>query len=352
MVFNRRHWSIQPRDEQVIRKGLSEAALLEGASEEMVSALSEAAEIVSVRAGATLVREGRIPTHLYVITSGVFDVFSSGESGVETKVTSLQAGEHFGEIGIIEGMPSTASVRADGEAVTVRIPAGRFLDAVRESPELARLIRGRAAQKLAQTHPSYDPAAAQIVIDEVGEGVSWPRSIRRVDELLRSITGTAKELFGAAACSIALLDEATGDLVFRSVTGEGAEEILGARIPAGQGIVGAVMTSGAPVVVPDVATDERFASSFASSFGYQPKTIVARPLEVRGKIVGVIEVLDPDDSHDVASDRLGLFSDQAALAIEAGQALQELVETLSEWTTMSGPEKREAIGRIRDRLGA
>lgn len=353
MLRRRSSRSIQRGDATVVRERLAAAALFAGAPEEALTTLSVVADVVTVQSGAALVREGRIPTHLYVVTDGVFDVFSTGESAGEVvKVASLQAGDHFGEIGIIEGMPSTASVRAAGEAAAIRIPARDFLDVVRESPELARSVRARAARKLAHTHPSYAPGATEVVLAEAGAALGSAVSLRSLDELLRSITATAVNLFRAASCSIALVDDEAGELVFRSATGAGAEEVIGARIAAGEGIAGAVLASGVPVVVPDIDRDERFAGAFAASTGFKPTAIVARPLEVHGKIVGVIEVLDPERVDEQTTTLLGLFSNQAALAIETGRALQGLVDALAGWGSMSGAEKRAAIARIRALLGA
>ena len=42
-------------------------------------------------------------------------------------------------------------------------------------------------------------------------------------ELLRSITAAARELFDAAACSLALLDEAQETLTFHVASGAGAQ---------------------------------------------------------------------------------------------------------------------------------
>ena len=50
-------------------------------------------------------------------------------------------------------------------------------------------------------------------------------------ELLRSITAAARELFDAAACSLALLDEAQETLTFHVASGAGAQEVVGQRVP-------------------------------------------------------------------------------------------------------------------------
>lgn len=138
-------------------------------------------------------------------------------------------------------------------------------------------------------------------------------------ELLRSITDAAKSLFEAAACSLALLDNDDSELVYYVASGAGAEDVVGMRMPSGQGIAGWVVMSGQPIAIEDVRQDPRFAQSFAESTGYVPTSILAMPLETERKMLGVISVLDrrsdgSKGSHDM--ELLSLFARQAALGIE------------------------------------
>ena len=72
------------------------------------------------------------------------------------------------------------------------------------------------------------PASAPgLLADELGPALVPPGH----DELLESIAETARSLFGAAACSIALLEETTprSQLVFQVAVGRGAEAGLTSR---------------------------------------------------------------------------------------------------------------------------
>ena len=51
-------------------------------------------------------------------------------------------------------------------------------------------------------------------------------------ELLRSIVEVARAIFGAQASSILLFDEATDELVFAAVAGEGEQRLVGRRMPS------------------------------------------------------------------------------------------------------------------------
>ena len=78
------------------------------------------------------------------------------------------------------------------------------------------------------------------------------------DELLRSLTETARQLFGAAACSLALLSEDESELLYTVAAGEGADDVTGMRISSSQGIAGWVVQSGQPIAISDLASDPRF----------------------------------------------------------------------------------------------
>jgi GAF domain-containing protein len=148
------------------------------------------------------------------------------------------------------------------------------------------------------------------------------------EELLQSITAAAGSIFGAAACSIALLDETTEELEFHVAWGAGAADVTGMRIPAGEGIAGYVLMSGQPIAIEDVGSDPRFAADVAETTGYVPRSILAMPLETDRATIGVMSVLDrtPMDGRDM--EVLSLFARQAALAIENSRVFTDLGRTL------------------------
>jgi GAF domain-containing protein len=150
-------------------------------------------------------------------------------------------------------------------------------------------------------------------------------------ELLRSITAAARSLFDAAACSLALLDEAQETLIFYVASGAGAQEVVGQRVPVDRGIAGWVVSSGQPVAVSDVTRDPRFAADVATSTGYVPRSVLAMPLQTEREVLGVIELLDQRADAPAARrdmELLGLFAQQAALAIEASRVFTSLGQAL------------------------
>jgi len=160
-----------------------------------------------------------------------------------------------------------------------------------------------------------------------GPAFAPPESAR----LLDAIVVTAKELFGAAACSIGLLTEDESEIVFTTATGAGADDFVGTRISSGTGIAGWVVSTGQPMDLSGLRADQRFARDVAEQSGYVPDEILAVPVATDERVLGVLEVLDRDVAR-VDSERdmrlLTLFANQAALAIQAADVFAHLGRSL------------------------
>jgi len=137
--------------------------------------------------------------------------------------------------------------------------------------------------------------------------------------LLQSIVDVARAIFGARAASIFLLDEAADELVFEAVSGEGADSLVGTRLPSSTGIAGWVLVTRQPLVLDDVKSDPRFSRETAERTGFVPQGLMAVPLLYEERALGVLQVLDrPQRSRFSLQemDLLGLFASQAAVALE------------------------------------
>src|ERR1700756_2700124 len=130
-------------------------------------------------------------------------------------------------------------------------------------------------------------------------------------ELLRATVDVARAIF--------LLDTEKDELVFEAVAGEGAQSLVGQRFPSSTGVAGWVLVTRQPLVVDDLTADTRFSQEAAESTGYVPKALMAVPLLVEDRALGVLEVLDrsSEQSFSLAEmNLLGLFANQAAVALD------------------------------------
>lgn len=176
-----------------------------------------------------------------------------------------------------------------------------------------------------------------------------------LDQIFSVLTARIKDLLGIEACSIALVDRETGDLVFRAASGGGAKTVVGERVPWGEGIAGAAAKLARPVNVPDVQRDERFYSKIDEKQpSFVTHSILAVPMISRGRVVGVVEGLNKAGGFDREDERLlSALANLAASVVEnadlvaAQRQLEQLRENL---TNMIIHDLRSPMGTILNSL--
>lgn len=153
----------------------------------------------------------------------------------------------------------------------------------------------------------------------------------QVPQLLELIMQSAREMLRAEACSIILVDDETGELVFEVALGDKGQELAKQRIPAGQGIAGRVAQTGEPMVVRSASDDPHFFSGVDQTVGFQTRNLLAVPLQVRGRTIGVVEIINTRDGTDFSDGDLELaraLAGQAAIAIDNARLYQQMSDAL------------------------
>jgi len=145
--------------------------------------------------------------------------------------------------------------------------------------------------------------------------------------LLRQTVSAAMTVLNAGAGSLYVVDDRTDELVFQVALPAQAQNLIGQRLPLGHGLAGWVAATGQAIGVADVQQDPRWAGDVAIGVGYTPKTMVAAPLLIGDRVIGVIQILDKDGGQPFGADdleMLGQFANQGAIAIDQSQRLQSL----------------------------
>src|SRR5262245_24349340 len=190
-------------------------------------------------------------------------------------------------------------------------------------PEIERVLRAGLEIRPERRPASVGALTAGLGVPIAGsEGRSLALSIPAPAAhggLLEAIVRTAAGVFEGAAASIALVHPAGRDLVYQAAWGAGAHEIVGVRLPPGEGIAGAVVESGTGVAIADCRQDHRFAERVARKTGYVPYTMLVTPLRRGGHAIGVLAVLDRRDGgpyRPAELEKAALFADLAVAAID------------------------------------
>jgi phosphoserine phosphatase RsbU/P len=141
-----------------------------------------------------------------------------------------------------------------------------------------------------------------------------------IGSLLTVIMETIKDIMDTDASTLLLYEEKSNDLVFKVALGEAGKELTERyRVKVGQGIAGWVAENRKPIYINDVYRDERFDPDFDKITGFVTKSIICTPLLYKGKLLGVIQAINPLNRPEFTDDDMALFnvfSDQAALAVQ------------------------------------
>ena len=127
-----------------------------------------------------------------------------------------------------------------------------------------------------------------IALNEIGRSLT---STLDLDQVLKQTTLLIQRALLAEAALLWLLDEAENELVLIAASGLGATLTTGYRLPGDQGLLGQVTRIGEPYIVADVTKDEPFLTSFTQLSHFQPRSILSMPVQVKGKTIGVMQVL-------------------------------------------------------------
>lgn len=141
------------------------------------------------------------------------------------------------------------------------------------------------------------------------------------DDVLPSIMAMALRVMDAEAGSVALMDEATNDLVYVVATGEFGERVkAGIRPRIGpNSIAGWVAQNDKALVITDVANDPRFDLAAAKKIGMIPRSMVCVPMRARGKVIGILQAIDPRNKLTFDADDGDFFEAFGSLAATAIQ---------------------------------
>jgi HD-GYP domain-containing protein (c-di-GMP phosphodiesterase class II) len=159
-------------------------------------------------------------------------------------------------------------------------------------------------------------------------------STLELDRVLHLALDKVEQFCRAETSSIWELDELRGELFFRVVRGRVAPTIRDLRVPLGEGIVGEVARSGRAEVVEDVTADPRWRGD--ATAGFVTRSLLSVPLVARGRVVGVLQVLNSTEREAFSADdlrRMELLAGPLANAIENARLYEVQRQTFLQTVT-------------------
>src|SRR5580704_12858924 len=137
---------------------LSELDLLAGADRRTLERLAAAAEPIVMPAGQVVIHEGDEADALWILVDGELSVQASGDGSEPHELAPVTAPGYVGELGLLHGIPRTASVQTRLPSTLLKIDGQDFLSALQVSQPSPALL-SVAGTRMART-PWLRPEAA------------------------------------------------------------------------------------------------------------------------------------------------------------------------------------------------
>jgi class 3 adenylate cyclase/GAF domain-containing protein len=147
------------------------------------------------------------------------------------------------------------------------------------------------------------------------------------EEVLKSTMDMIRTIMNVEAGSLLLLerDELAFKVAFNITPGANLDVLQSLRIKLGQGISGYSAARGEPVIVRAARDSRQFTPDFDQLTGFQTHSVLCVPLISRGKVLGVIEILNKinGDFNDNDLHLLQSIATSVSIALENSQLYQE-----------------------------
>jgi sigma-B regulation protein RsbU (phosphoserine phosphatase) len=165
---------------------------------------------------------------------------------------------------------------------------------------------------------------------ELGREVT---SVLDLEELLAKIPQLIARLTRFSAFSVYLLDEKRQDLRIAYAVGYPEEVTANIRLPLGEGVVGAAVKEGRPILVNDIRREPRYRGPLRNMLSQ-----LAVPMRRKGKVIGALNLLNEVEGAFTSQDEalLRQFAAHVAVALENARLFKserhyvDTLETLAE----------------------
>ena len=302
---------------------------------EEVAELAECVTEVSANIGDQTIKQDTPAGFLDFVISGRLIAYRQFESGEESPLAGIFAGEIVGEAGYFsdDNGTRTASVRALEESHMLRLSyenLNRYFErrpriAVRFLDVIIHRLREVSSQYQKSVHRSRTAERSLRSLSRFLDMSNQSELDHGVDGLINRVVTMASTVMNADRATLFLMDPQTGDLWSKVADGEQTKEI---RVPRGVGVAGWVAVHGDIQKIDDAYGDVRFNREVDIETGYRTRNILCGPvLNLHGETIGVVQVINKLSGEFKLEDveLFKAFAHQAAVAVENFNLYRQLV---------------------------
>ncbi|HEY3311613.1 MAG TPA: GAF domain-containing protein [Anaerolineales bacterium] len=211
----------------------------------------------------------------------------------------------------------------------------------RAQADLLQAVADQAASAIVKTRLLQETERRAQQLASLNQITRQLTSTLELQPLLKSILDSAVTILNTEAGNLFLVDEQTDELIFQATAGPVAQNLVGQRLPPGTGYVGKAVTSRQPIIANNVESGAGENLAADQQSGFVSRAILAVPLEAKGRMIGVIEIINKKDGNPFTDDDqnlLSAFAGQAAVAIDNARLYtltdQELTDRVEELSVM------------------
>jgi len=201
-------------------------------------------------------------------------------------------------------IPLVAQDRVIGALAFATIDQVRRFDESEVS--LARLMSSQLAAAITAFRTIEEAEHRKAELATLNDIAAAVNSLLDPHDIYLLVMEKINQFFQVDAGSLLMLDSETEELVFVITLERGQEKLVGMRVPPGVGIVGDVARTQQYAIVHDPARDPRFYRDVSDGIGYDVHSILCVPIVVKGRTIGVIELLNK---------RTGYFTEEEAIRL-------------------------------------
>ncbi|HTV58777.1 MAG TPA: GAF domain-containing protein [Verrucomicrobiae bacterium] len=260
------------------------------------------------------------------------EVFESKKSRrMGPKETGEEDFEHLEEASrkrlktaLLVGLPGGQGLAGVVEALNKR--AGDFTAEDEQFLEEASRLAGQALTHLDEIEGERQTQLSTLerltALYDLGRTFT---STLELEVLLPVVAGKIRDILGAAACNLWLVDKGSGELYLANRAGEDPTLEEDARVPAEEGLLAGVLQQANPRLIEDAAEASELAERREAGGEFEMKSWMAAPLRKDDEVLGVVELVNKTDGATFDEDDLfflASISEQAAVAIHNANLLE------------------------------
>lgn len=172
-----------------------------------------------------------------------------------------------------------------------------------------------------------------------------------LEDILKLIVSVAAEVTGSKICSLWILEEKKKELKLRATQAIDEEYVKERSLKIGEGVVGFVAQRKKPMMIPNVLNEPKYKEKPLAR-KLKLRSMLSVPMEVKGRIIGVINIYTPTP-HNFTETEINILksiANQAAIVIENFRLVVETKVIKEELEDRKVIEKAKGILMKRENL--